>query len=328
MKTIHHTFILIMAISSSFAFAQDLDVKNQLNDIATNAFRILRDVPLSGLEKSSNELHEIVEDHKRLALEADVAKRHLSVVLADAVAFAIVTEIYRSETVGSGHGERSKEPAVIPFNRKAVLALWENNMPDFPNAIEKIIDEPGTITGFVKNHSSVNDVLEGRMIDKTPLGTIRPRIRSLMNRAHCVPGFGYGPSPDEQLVFMLAKYQAFIDIGIVLKLYGNGNLPCEDVAKFKIAAAEVMDLHGRRVDDGMKVSPFKVWMTFREYHPKGNGHGHMSSFEGYCLRLALALSPFITDTGVLPEYARRILTELAETDGTDSHGDVKPSQSP
>ena len=300
---------VIMSLVPAFACAQCLIGETSSNDIATNVFRILKEVPIRGLEESAQEIQGIIDIHKRLAKEADPSRRYLSMLIADAVAVSIVTEIHRSVIAETGDYAR-QEPPVISFGKQHLLDLWEKNMPDFPDAIRMILDEPGTITRFVAESSSFQDVLDGKMIDKAPIGTIRPLIRSLIEKARHMPciWFGDNPSADERLAYALAKYQAFIDIGIVLERYKNGDLPNDDNETFKSVIAEGMDLRGRRVDDGMNASPLKVWMTFREYHPTENVS--LSAYEEYCIRQALTFSPFMTDTGILPERARRVLEKV------------------
>lgn len=301
--------LMLAAVAPSVALETNQTADAGLNVIATNAFRVLRNVPNVGLEQSAAGLEQIIETHRRLSRETDLTQRQFSLVLADAVVYAIFTEIHRSEVARLGTDQRMM-PKSIPFDKKTLVRLWKANVPDFPAAIRKALQGHDTVTSFVSTRSSEEDVLSGEMIDKAPLETIRPRIRSLQEKALQVPCFSNRPSADEQLVYALSKYQAFRDLGIVIDLYEKGDLP-DDATQFRSAIDGVLKPHsGKRVDDGMNVSSFKVWMTFRRYHPEGTSQDPVAPVEEYYLKQALALAPFMTDTSSLPENAKKALSKI------------------
>ncbi|NLG35966.1 MAG: hypothetical protein GX548_11490 [Lentisphaerae bacterium] len=315
MKKLHclpYAFALLLIVATvvpSVAFEPSQTADMALNVIATNAFRILRDVPSVGLEKSMSGLEQIIEAHRRLSRETDIAQQQLSLVLADAVAYAIVTEVHRAEVARLGT-DQGLTPKSIPFDKKTAMRLWKANMHDFPAAIRKALQGQDAVTSFVSRQSSEEDVLSGAMIDKAPLETIRPRIRSLQEKVLHTPCFSKSPSADEQLVYALSKHQAFRDPGIVMELYEKGDLP-GDASQFRAAIDGVLKQHpGKRVDDGMNASSFKTWMTFRRYHPEGTSQDPVAPIEEYYLKQALALAPFMTDTCSLPETAKKALTKI------------------
>ena len=86
----------------------------ELNSIAKKAYLVFHEVPTIGLEKSVGGLEQIIATHHRLAQDTGVAQQHLSLVLADAVAFAIVSEIYRAERTRLGLNQNMRPPPNPP----------------------------------------------------------------------------------------------------------------------------------------------------------------------------------------------------------------------
>jgi hypothetical protein len=315
MKTLHYlqypfAFLLTLAaVAPSVALETNQTADAGLNVVATNAFRVLRDVPNVGLEQSASGLEQIIETHRRLSRETDISQRQLSLVLANAVAYAIFTEIHRAEVVrlGTDQGMTLK---TIPFDKKMAVRLWKANAPDFPAAIRKALQGHDTVTTFVSTHSSEEDVLNGEMIDKAPLDTIRPRIRELQEKALHPAGFTGKPSADEQLAYALSKCQAFRDLDVIINLYEKSNLPADSVSLRTAIDGALTSSAGKRVDDGMEVTSFKVWLTFRLYYPKGTSQDDVGPIEEYYLKQAIALAPFMTDTTSLPESAKKALRTM------------------
>lgn len=324
MKKLHclrHPFAFLLALATvvpAVALETNQAANADLGIVATNAFHILRDVPSVGLEGSGPALEQIIETHRRLSRGTGLAEQQFSLVLADAVAYAIVTEIHRAEVARSGADSRLT-PKSIPFGKKTAVRLWKTNLPDFPAAIRRALQGHDTITGLVSTHSSEEEVLSGEMIDKAPLETVRPRIRSLQEKVLHAPCFGSKPSPDEQLIYALSKYQAFRDLGIIIDLYEKGDLP-DDATQFRAAIDGVLKQHpGKRVDDGMKASAFKAWMTFRRYHPEGTSRDAVAPIEEYYLKQALALAPFMSDTSSLPETVKKALIKIGQSPALPPH---------
>ena len=305
--------LTLLAIASADALesTQTAEDVAALNSIATNALLVLRSVPFIGLEDSISGIEQIIENHRRLSRESGVAQQQLSLVLADAVAYAIVTEVYRAETVRLGVDPNMTPKSIPPFDKKTAVRLWRTNVPDFPAMIRKALQRDDVVTGFVAKHSSEADVLSGEMIDKAPLETIEPRIRELHEKAMHPVAFGAQPSPDEQLVYALIKYQAFRDLGIIMDLYEKGDLPYDSAMRKSAIEAVLKDHSERRVDDGMKVSAFKVWGTFTAYFPDSNpSQDPVEPMVEYRDRQAFALGPFMTDTSLLPEIAKLVLLKM------------------
>lgn len=280
-----------------------------VNAIATNAFHVLKNVPSVGLEKSLPGLDQIIETHRRLSRETGVSQRQLSLVLADAVAYAIVTEVRISELARMGAGQ-SNAVKNVPFDKKTVTRLWKANVPDFAHLIRMALKGRDIVTSYVSEHSSEEEVLSGRMIHKTSGGQISTRILELNQRAE-LPVYGTkSPSPDEQLMYALNKCQAFQDLAVVIDLYAKGDLPAES-ALLRTAIDQVLAQYPkRRVDDGMESSAFKVWLTYRHFYPKADTASSIGFAEEYCLRQALVLAPFMTDTSALPETAKKALARM------------------
>lgn len=316
MKKLHcvqclFAFLWIAAtVAPSVALETNQTADTALNAIATNAFRILRDVPSVGLEKSVSGLEQLIETHHQLSRESDISQRQLSLVLADAVAYAIVTEIHRSEVARLGMDQRMM-PKSIPFDQHIAVRLWKANTPDFPAAIRKALQRQDMVTSFISQQSSEEEVLNGKMIDKAPLETVRSRIRELYHKSLYYPvAVGKSPSADEQLVYSLVKYQAFCDLDIIMRLYEKSDLPADSPSFRTAIEKELTPSDERRVDDRMKQSSFKVWLTFGYYHPEGTSQNPVAPIEGYHLKQALALAPFMTDTSSLPEPAKNALTQV------------------
>ena len=303
-------FLLTLAtVAPSVALDTNQTVDADLNVIATNAFQVLRAVPSVGLEKSVPGIEQIIETHRRLSRESAPSQQQLSLVLADAVTYAIVTEIHRADVARLGT-DPGMTPKSIPFDKKTAVRLWKANMPDFPAAIRQALHGNDTVTGFVSTRSSEEDVLNGEMMDKAPLDTIRPRIQELRDKALHPAAFGKNPSADEQLVYALDKYQAFRDLDVVFNLYEKSDLPPDSALLRSAIDGVLKQSAGKRVDDGMKASSFKVWLTFRRYYPQGTSQNPVGPIEEYYLKQALALAPFMTDTSSLPERAKKTLSKM------------------
>jgi hypothetical protein len=183
-------------------------------------------------------------------------------------------------------------------------------MPEFEPLIREILKENDVITNYVASHSSAEDVLSGRMIEKVPGDTIAPRITELRGQASLPISIRKRPSPDEQLVYTLTIYQAFRDLTVIVDLYEKSGLPGESVALRNSIDAVLSQYPDRRVDDGMKASAFKVWSTFRHYYPEASTDDVVGPAEEYTLRLSIALAPFMNDTSVLPDIAQNALRKM------------------
>lgn len=241
--------LILAAVVPSAVLEADQTADADLSVIATNAFSVLRDVPTVGLEKSVFGIEMIIETHRHLLREANLAQRQLSLVLADAVAYAIVTEIHRSDVSRLGT-DPNITPQSIPFDKKTAVRLWRANVPDFPAAIRQALRGNDTVTGYVSTQSSEKEVLSGDMIDKAPLDTIQLRLQELRGKAFQPRAFGVHPSADEQLVYALDRYQAFRDLAVIICLYENSELPT-DSASLRTAIGGIMKPSaGKRVDDG------------------------------------------------------------------------------
>ena len=315
MKKLHcltSPFALLLfaaTVAPSIALETNQNKDMALNVIATNAFCILRDVPGVGMEKSVSGLEQIIETHRRLSRETDVAQQQLSLVLADAVAYAIITEIHRAEAARLGT-DQGMVPQSIPFEKMTVARLWKANMPDFPATIRKALQGHDTVTGFVSKYSSEDDVLSGEMIDKAPLDEIQPRLEELRRKASFPTAFGRRPTPDEQLIYALSKFQAFRDLDVIINLYEKSNLPADSALLRTAIEGVLTPSAGKRADDGMEATAFKVWLTFRRYYPKGTSQDPVAPIEEYYRKQALALAPFMTDTSTLPETVKKALTKM------------------
>ena len=314
MKTIRYckcSFIIVLLAGITQCLAEQTENEPSLNVIATNAFQILRDVPTLGIERSLPGIEQIVETHRRLAQKDNVSQRHLSLVLADAVAYTIVTEIHRAAVARLGT-DPGMTPKSVPFDKNTAIRLWTANVPDFPAAIRQSLRGNGALTDYVSTRSSEEDVLVGDIIDQVPLETIQPRLQELREKALHPAAFGKNPSADEQLFFALAKYQAFRDLDVIIKLYEKRDFP-NDSSELRAAIDEVLQQSppaGKRVDDGMKASAFKVWSTYRRYYPQGTSQDPVGPIEEYYLKQALALAPFIADMSSLPETAQAVLVKM------------------
>ncbi|MDD2598159.1 MAG: hypothetical protein PHO37_02880 [Kiritimatiellae bacterium] len=310
------TFLMTLAIINPPVArgSQQPDDETSLNIIATNAFQILRDVPSIGLEQSLSGIEQIIKTHHRLLRETDLSKKHFSLVLADAVAYALITEIHRADITRLGT-DPDMTPKSKSFNKTTAVRLWKANMPDFPASIRQILRKDGAITGYISRRSCEEDVFSGEMIDKAPLDTIRPRIRELHEKALRPIALGKNPSVDEQFLSVLVQCQSFRDIDMIINLYENGDLPSDSIS-LRAAIDEVMKPSvGKRVDDGMKASAFKVWLTFRRYYPGGTSHDPVGPIEEYYLKQALTLAPFMTDSSSLPESAKKVLVKMGMVQG-------------
>lgn len=285
-----------------------------MNVIATNAFLVLKAVPTIGLELSISGLEQIVATHHRLSRERGVSQRHLSLILADAVAYTIITEIHRAERARLGL-DQDMTPKSVPLDKKTVVRLWKANMPDFAALVRKALQGKDTLTSYVAEQSSEEEVLNGRMIYNSPVGQIRTRISELRRAATLPIGqcICKNPSPDQHLIFALVKSQAFRDLTVIVDLYEQGDLP-KDSAVLRSTIDGVLKRYPeRRVDSGMKMSSFKVWATFTDYYPENTSQDVVGPAEEYCLRQALVLAPFMTNTSSLPELAKKALLKISRS---------------
>lgn len=283
--------------------------ETQMNAIATNAFLVLKGIPAIGLERSVGGLEDIIATHHRLSREPGSSQRHLSLVLADAVAYAIITEIHRAELARFGL-DQDMTPRSVAFDKKTAVRLWQANMPDFAPLVRKALQGKDTLTLYVAEHSSEEEVLNGRMIDKTPVGPIRVRITELHERATLPIGVRKNPSPDEQLIYALTICQAFRDLTVIIDLYEKGDLPKESGVLRSTIDGVLEHYPKGRVDGGTKTSSFKVWTTFTAYYPENSSQDVVGPAEEYCMRQALVLAPFMTDTSSLPELAKKALVKM------------------
>jgi len=306
------TCIFLLAINAAvpvnaLEVIQDADDAS-MNAIATNAFRVLRDVPFVGLEKSRPELEKIIETHHRLLKIDKMSQQRLSLVLADGVAYGIISEIHRADLARLG-SETNMTPKSIPFEKDTAIRLWNANMPDFPSAIRHALTGDGIVTGHIAKHSSEADVLNGEMIDKCPPETILPLIRELRHKELYSIFRSNKPSADEQLIYTLSKYQAFRDLSIIMKLYETHDLPSDSKTMQTMIEESLKKSPqvGKRLDDGMAIIAFKVRSSFENYYPEASYQDTGGPIYEYVGKQAFPLIPFMTDRSLLPEKLKKIL---------------------
>ena len=313
-------FALILSMATPVLFAgagsDETADEVRVNAIASNAFLVLRDVPAIGLEKSAPALEQTIADHHRLSQSSLATDRHFSLVLADAVAHAIISEILRAEFARQGI-DQGRAVKSIPFDKQIAVRLWRANMPDFAPLIRKAMKGEDVLTGYISKHSSEEEVLGGDMIDKAPWGQVKERIRKL-NREASVPLYVQkNPTPDEQLIYALNKCQAFQDLTIIVDLYEKGDLPGGEWALVRPVIDGVLKNYPqRRVDNGMKASSVNVWSTSARYLWDPSERDLRSSMDQYSMEQSLLLGPFMADMDLLPDLAKEFLLKMAESKKT------------
>lgn len=304
--------LLLLAAPTLFAESGVKETADELrvNAIASNAFLVLRDVPTVGLEKSVFGIEQIIAEHRRLSQSSLATDRHFSLVLADAVAHAIISEILRAEFARQGI-DQGRAVQSIPFDKQIAVRLWRANMPDFAPLIRKALQGEDIITGYISRQSSEEEVLNGSMIDMAPLGQVKGRIRKL-NREASVPLFVQkNPTPDEQLIYALNKCQAFQDLTIIVDLYEKGDLPGGEWALVRPVVDGVLKNYPqRRVDDGMEASSVNVWSTSARYLWDPSERDPSDSTDRYCIGQSMLLGPFMADMDLLPELAKEPLMKM------------------
>jgi hypothetical protein len=288
-------------------------VEEMVNAIATNAFIVLRDIRSVGLEQSITGIETIIKDHRRLSRDADASLRHFSLVLADAVAYAIISEIRAAELLRDGDTNATNSASL---DKNKVIRLWKANTPDFSHLIKASLQGEDMLVKYASQHSSVEDVLSGGMTKNASVGQISSRLTELNQMAE-LPGYvRRNPSPDEQLVYALNKYQAFRDLSVIVDLYGRGELPNDSESIRGAIDSVLVQYPKNRVDDGMKSTSFKIWLTYRHYYPEASSKDAFGPQEEYVLRQSFVLAPFMSDTSALPENARKGIAKLARMGST------------
>lgn len=288
-------------LTQALAAATATDLK--MNLIANESFAILAEVPVLGLETSAPKIENIIRTQHQLASEEDPSLRHMSLVVADAIAFSLMNELHRSEIARLHPGQESK-PKSVPFNKETLIRLWKFNMPDFKSMIPATMKRNDRITSYVINRSTEEELVTGEAIDKAPIA-IRRYIRELRAKS-LSPLSKKQPTPDESLIYVLTKWQVFRDLGIVVDLYAKGDLP-ETLELLRSAVDQQMRARKyseKRMDDGLNNSAFKIVLTYQHYYPDSPGNARFGPNEEYICRQAFLLSPFMTDTTALPDIAR------------------------
>ncbi|MCE5228851.1 hypothetical protein LLG95_04545 [bacterium] len=316
MKTQSFITILVMMIAQmSFTFAADPQqpTKEQLemSTIATQAFQILNDVPVKGLDQSTIGIEQIIATHRRLAKSDDATQRYFSIVLADSVAYAIVNEIHRANYARLGLTQRIS-PNTIQFNKKTAVRLWRENIPDFDFIIRKALKGNDTLINYIAEHSSTEKVLDGRMMKELPVGSMSSYAIELHQKMEVpLPNLKVSDlTPDMLLMFALMKWQSFRDVSIVIEQYEQKDIP-EDFKEFRQLFESLSGQYRlQRVDEGMKTSYFKLWSAFNQYSPENSVGSSGGPAEEYTIRQTGALLPFMTDTSSLPEPSQKMLKQL------------------
>lgn len=317
-KTFCVVLLMLSMVAQSEASETKATSETQMSEIATQAYVILQKAPVIGLEKSVPGIEQIITAHRRLATETGVPQRHLSLVLADAVAYAKINEIHRAELARLGQ-DQDMTPKSVPFDKQLAVRLWNANEPDFEPFIRIALAGDDRITSYVKARSSLEEVLNGQMIDKALLQSIYPDVQYLRGIREKVRLFNMcekNPSPDESLFFAVARNQAFRDLKIIVDLYGSGDLP-KETAAFRSLIGDSMGKYQypkKRMDDGMEPSAFKVWLTYTNYYPDSPDNAPGGGPYGeYCFRQSIALAPFMSDTSILPATTQKALKMMSKS---------------
>lgn len=293
--------MLILALSTVTVSAADVSDHGTISiaTIASDAYTILADIPDKGIEESRAGLHKIIAQRRILERSNNLLQRQLALILADAVALVIVSEIQNTEMqrMGAVQSPVHMRPA-SPKN--VVVQLWKENDLDVKSAVRASSHAAGDVVRFAFQDNSEDEILDGRMIKKAS-GDILPRIRELQRNAREYRGLGRAPSADELFMQALVTAQAFRDLRVIVDLFENGELSQDRAILQSAIDGALSQTQTRRMDDGMKESSLKVLSTFGRYC--------LPDPDAYRLKMALLLGPYMTDRDALPEAAKRIFEE-------------------
>lgn len=308
---------VLFAAVLGFATDQPNIVKqNKPGALALKTFQVLYDLPVRGVDASAKDLESIIAAHHQLASSENETDQRLSLTIAGAVAYGLMNEIQRAESARLKRGPELLLPSV-PFDKRTLARLWIANVPDFSVLLRHTFTQKDLITSYIMEHSSLEDVMSGKMATEIKDDKARERYKELLQNEGPFPfdrfqlsvsealGTATPSSPDMRLIQILNGFEALRDLSLVVDLYIKGDLP-RDRRQLEAMVEEVVKKHPvQKLSDGSPTSPFNLVNRFNQYRPK-------EPPEKYRPVLAGLLMPYADDLRLWPEYVQILATELAE----------------
>lgn len=302
---IKYLFIsLFLSFLSIYSFGQvnkSIYNENNINEVATNALMVLTSIQHNGLENNKKELKELINIHQTFAKRNESRLRFLSLVISDAISYAIVSEIYRNLK-----NRENPNVKIIPevkiANKETVLEIWNLNEPKFKDILDLNLKEKGQLIDYVKSRNiGTNEIIQGKLFKSLPLGPVKESFQKMRDEVNN-PFKKRNLSSDELFIFTLVKWQAYKDLTHIAVIYSLDNNKSVNYETLRNSINErIVTNKTQRMDSGMPDSAVNVLLTFSKYSPPIKGIGSISHSDVYKKKLEIMFAPFISNTNLISD---------------------------
>lgn len=263
----------------------------QTSLLASEAYSVLSELPKVGIDQSKGKIDRLIALSNKLLSMNGSHETQLFLALREAIAHGLVYELCRSEALrlGVSSDERSD---LVPFNKKNFLDLWNANLLNDAKLLNRTFRGNGMIVDMLSSNGvDDSDIVAGTWLGQMPLEQ-RDLFTKLKQHAKDYMLQGKKLSPDELFVQSIVVLQYLQDLDAVVRVYEKSGL-LKDRSDFSAAIdVALQNTPKKRMDDGMRASPLKVLSTFSKFCS--------SSEDGYFIKQALLLGPYMDNTDVLP----------------------------
>jgi len=274
---------------------------------AEKAYKILINVPETGLEANQKQIENIINYADRLEKRKDLESIRICFSLRRAVMITLFTEMQKAEQIYRGYSLPDNNPILTGFDKEVFLNLCEMNRFNETELIERIPVENNTIiSNLYAANISVQDILSCtnflykdsvRLNYRTILeNDIYQKLYDLRQESSVFLLNSTMETSDEQFSQTICIIQDFRDLYINAEVYKRYSfLP--DYKQIDNKIEEILLERGivKRVDTFGPEKSAKVYGVLDWYND-------VSKFQG---RVLLCLEPCMNDLSCLPEEHRK-----------------------
>jgi len=197
---------------------------------AEKAYKILINVPETGLEANKKQLEDIIKYADKLEKKGDLESIRLCFALRETVMLTLFSEKQKAEKIHFGYNLPTNNPVSIGFNKDLFLNLCEMNHFNETELIERLpVDNNSIISNLYAANISVPDILSYtdstnkilfiNSLDSIFQDDLYERFTDLQQELSILTLNPVMKTSDEQFVQSLSMIQNFRDLYIHAEVY-------------------------------------------------------------------------------------------------------------
>jgi len=299
----HVNFIIFFCFAVVCLIGYTVFKSTERSRFAENTYKILVNVPVTGLTANKEQLEKIINYATKLEKRGDLESIRLCFSLRRAIMIILFTEMHKAERVHFGYSLPEEDPVSTGFSKDVFLELFEMNHFDEKKLIDRIPIQNNTIiSNLYDANISVSDILSStnflykdsvRLSYSDFLGcNLYDRLTELQTDVCMLTLNPIMETSDEQFVQTLGMIQDFRDLDIHAEVLSkNGFL--WDSKQIKNKIDEIIKERGivKRVDTFRPEKSSKIYNMLDWYNDESGGK----------VRVLMCLEPYMNNLDCLPK---------------------------